>query len=164
MTEPDEALLHAREHWATICDEDGFPEVAEAYRRGVNDESLATDALFYRAGAAASAERIKELEAELKDTEQDLHDYSVELGRLTSALNKGHRESVLIGQQMSAERIKELEEALIKTGASLAAAISLLEHGGRKAAASDKMFEIMLEDYRAALSEARALLKEPEND
>ncbi len=55
------------------------------------------------------AERIKELEAELKDTEQDLHDYSVELGRLTSALNKGHRESVLIGQQMSAERIKELE-------------------------------------------------------
>jgi DNA-binding ferritin-like protein len=58
------------------------------------------------------------------------------------------------------ERIKQLERALIKTGASLAAAISLLENGGRKAAASDKMFEIMLEDYRAALSEARALLKE----
>jgi hypothetical protein len=60
------------------------------------------------------------------------------------------------------ERIKQLERALIKTGASLAAAISLLENGGRKAAASDKMFEIMLEDYRAALSEARALLKEDE--
>ena len=65
MTEPDEAMLYAREHWATICDEDGFPEVAEAYRRGVNDEALATDALFYRAGAAAYAERIKELEAAL---------------------------------------------------------------------------------------------------
>jgi hypothetical protein len=62
------------------------------------------------------------------------------------------------------ERIKQLERALIKTGASLAAAISLLENGGRKAAASDKMFEIMLEDYRAALSEARALLKESRND
>ena len=66
MTEPDEALLYAREHWATICDEDGFPEVAEAYRRGVKDEVLATDALFYRAGAAAYAERIKELEAALR--------------------------------------------------------------------------------------------------
>jgi len=64
------------------------------------------------------------------------------------------------GAAASEARIKALEEALIKTGASLAAAISLLEHGGRKAAASDKMFEIMLEDYRAALSEARALLKE----
>ena len=63
MTDADEALLYAREHWATICDEDCFPEVAEAYRRGVNDEVLATDALFYRAGAAASAERIKALEA-----------------------------------------------------------------------------------------------------
>ena len=62
MTKPDEALLYAREHWSTICDEDGFPEEAEAYRQGVKDESLATDALFYRAGAAASAARIKALE------------------------------------------------------------------------------------------------------
>ena len=53
--------------------------------------------------------RVAELEGELKDTEEDLHDYSVELGRLTSALNRDHRESVLIGQNMSAERIKELE-------------------------------------------------------
>ena len=70
MTEPDEALLCAREHWATICDEDGFPEVAEAYRRGVNDEVLATDALFYRAGSAASAERIKELEARVAEPDR----------------------------------------------------------------------------------------------
>lgn len=66
MTDADEALLYAREHWATICDEDGFPDVAEAYRRGLNDEVLATDALFYRAGAAASADREEDLEAALK--------------------------------------------------------------------------------------------------
>lgn len=40
--------------------------------------------------------------------------------------------------------------------AALAAAISLLEKGGREAAPSDKMFEHMLADYRAVLEEARA--------
>ena len=67
MTKPDEALLYAREHWANICDEDGFSDEAEAYRRGVKDESLATDALFYRAGAAASEARIKALKEALRD-------------------------------------------------------------------------------------------------
>ena len=65
MMNPDEALLWAREHWATICDEDGFPEVAEAYRRGDRDESLRDDIEAYR--AAASAARIKALEDEVRD-------------------------------------------------------------------------------------------------
>ncbi|MFN8993414.1 MAG: hypothetical protein ACK5X3_07115, partial [Pseudomonadota bacterium] len=30
----------ARNRMATRCDEDGFPEVAETYRRGYRDESL----------------------------------------------------------------------------------------------------------------------------
>jgi hypothetical protein len=62
MTKPDEALLYAQEYWATICDEDGIPDEAQCYRRGENDEYLADDAHFYRAGQAASAERIKALE------------------------------------------------------------------------------------------------------
>lgn len=66
MSEPDEALLHAREYWATICDEDGFPDEAQCYRRGGVDHTLVHDAHFYRAGQAASAERIKALEAFLK--------------------------------------------------------------------------------------------------
>lgn len=53
---------------------------------------------------------------------------------------------------------EKLKEALINVAASLAAAISLLERGGKKAAPSDKMFAQMLEDYRASLSRARALL------
>lgn len=54
--------------------------------------------------------------------------------------------------------VRELVEAFIETTASLAAALSLLEKGGRKAAASDKMFSIMLDDYRGALEKARAAL------
>lgn len=47
---------------------------------------------------------------------------------------------------------------LLHTAASLAAAISLLERGGKKAAASDKMFAQMLTDYRKTLDAARAHL------
>lgn len=45
--------------------------------------------------------------------------------------------------------------AVIHALASLAATISLLERGGKKAAPSDKMFEVMLDDYRSALRDAR---------
>jgi len=61
---------------------------------------------------------------------------------------------------IEADRIKELRRTLINTVANLRAAISLLENGGKKAAPSDKMFEIMLSDYRAAADRAAALLRE----
>lgn len=47
---------------------------------------------------------------------------------------------------------------LIAMAAALNAAISLLEAGGKKAASSDKMFEQMLCDYRAALARGLAAL------
>jgi hypothetical protein len=51
---------------------------------------------------------------------------------------------------------------LIDVAASLAAAISLLERtqSAKKSAASDKMFRIMLNDYRKSLERARAFLRE----
>ncbi len=55
----------ARERMATRCEEDRFPDVAESYRRGDRDESLRDDIEAYRAGQAASAERIKALEEAL---------------------------------------------------------------------------------------------------
>jgi hypothetical protein len=55
-------------------------------------------------------------------------------------------------------RVAELEEVAVDVMASLAAAISLLERGGKKAAASDKMFAQMLVDYNASLDRARAAL------
>lgn len=57
-----------------------------------------------------------------------------------------------------AERIAKLEEVLLNAAASLAAAISLLERGSKKAAPSDKMFDMMLSDYQKALAGARATL------
>lgn len=58
-------------------------------------------------------------------------------------------------------RVAQLEGALIGTTASLVAAISLLERGGKKAAPSDTMFAMMLGDYRKAVGEARAALTQP---
>lgn len=55
------------------------------------------------------------------------------------------------------------KDVLINVTASLVAAISLLERGGRRAAASDKRFDMMLEDYRLSVKEARVLLQEEHN-
>ncbi|MCA3750603.1 MAG: hypothetical protein IM665_08555 [Phenylobacterium sp.] len=60
--EPDEALLSVRRYWADRSERQGFSEIAEAYRSGKSDKSLQQEARAYRAGQAASAERIKALE------------------------------------------------------------------------------------------------------
>lgn len=60
-----------------------------------------------------------------------------------------------------AER-ETLRKAATAVAASLAAAISLLERGGKaakKAAPSDKMFDQMLVDYRRSLDRARTALR-----
>lgn len=54
----------------------------------------------------------------------------------------------------------ELQKALTNVCASLVAAISLLEKGGKVAAPSNKMFDQMLMDYKASIDRARAVLKE----
>ncbi len=55
-----------------------------------------------------------------------------------------------------------MRAAFLGATAALAAAISLLERGGKKAAPSDKMFAQMLVDYNKALDAARAALAEAE--
>lgn len=60
--------------------------------------------------------------------------------------------------QSQAARIAELEVGLVDVTASLVAAHSLLSRSSKKAAASDKMFDQMLADYRASIDRARALL------
>ena len=55
-----------------------------------------------------------------------------------------------------------LREALMGVTSSLAAAISLLERGGKaakKAAPSDRMFDQMMLDYKKSFERARKLLK-----
>ena len=70
MTEPDEALLWAREDAAAEWEKDGFSDLASKCRSGKYDPSLAQDAYAYRAGQAASAARIKELEARVAELEK----------------------------------------------------------------------------------------------
>ena len=65
--------------------------------------------------------------------------------------------------EAKAAEIKRLRRVVIDVAASLAAAISLLERGGKaakKAAPSDLMFDQMVRDYTASLEDARAALGE----
>jgi hypothetical protein len=55
-------------------------------------------------------------------------------------------------------QVAALREVGLGCLASLVAAIDLLGRGGKKAAPSDKMFEVMLEDYRRSVDKARAVL------
>lgn len=48
-------------------------------------------------------------------------------------------------------------DVTLDLAASLAAAISLLERGGKKAAPSGKMFDQMLADYQGALDRFRKI-------
>lgn len=73
------ARYWARERMATRCQEDGFPEVAEAYRRGDRDEFLRDDIEAYLAGAAASADREEELEARVAELEGALREVADDL-------------------------------------------------------------------------------------
>jgi hypothetical protein len=57
-------------------------------------------------------------------------------------------------------KLAKAVEAAIDTCASLAAAISLLDRGGKKAAPSNKMFDQMMADYRASLERTRTTLTE----
>lgn len=59
------------------------------------------------------------------------------------------------------EGAKAMQKIAIDVGARLAAAISLLERGGKaakKAAPSDRMFDQMLVDYKASLERLRTAL------
>lgn len=89
--------------------------------------------------------------------------YSLEKGLLTNA-DKQEIARLLrafTAQQPVAPRAPR-RDPIVAAIASLAAAISLLERTpkAKKAAASDKMFDQMLDDYRRALANARDAISE----
>lgn len=74
MTEPDEALLWARELTAKEWERHGgSPHIVALARSGDFDHRLTLAAEGYRAGAAASAERIKVLEERVAELEEVTH-------------------------------------------------------------------------------------------
>lgn len=85
---------------------------------------------------------------------------TAEVERLTARLETSERVDKLFDETMASltAEAERLRAALIDNAASLEAAISLLERGGKKAAPSDKMFEMMLNDYRKSTNNARAAL------
>jgi len=52
-----------------------------------------------------------------------------------------------------------IEDATIRVAAALAAAISLLERSPKTAAPSDKIFDMMVSDYKRALEAWRAAIR-----
>jgi predicted nuclease with TOPRIM domain len=92
MTEPDEALLSVRRYWADRSERQGFSEIAEAYRSGKSDKSLRQEARAYRAGQAASAERIKALEEENAALEEMAGTYQVRMSDMLTRLHERYPE------------------------------------------------------------------------
>ena len=78
MSEPDKAILWARERAARWQDESGG-EAGPSYRSGKLDFLLGEEVEGYRAGQAASAERIKALEHIAKAAQQRANDHGEQL-------------------------------------------------------------------------------------
>ena len=89
--------------------------------------------------------------------------------KLQARIDAGDYDSMWDMQLLARHRLASTQPApafpreewgtLVHAVASLRAAISLLEKGGKKAAPSDKMFAQMLKDYHAAATKAAALLQ-----
>jgi hypothetical protein len=77
MTEPDEALLWAREYAAALCGRFDDPKGAQLYRSGEYDDLIDYTPEAFRAGQAAPTERIKALE-ELLNHAEDLFDWAAQ--------------------------------------------------------------------------------------
>ena len=81
----------------------------------------------------------------------------IDIGRHNLMIGNSTKLREMVDRAVKADA-EALRESLLNTAASLAAAISLLERGSKKAAPSDKMFDMMLSDYRKTLASARTTL------
>jgi hypothetical protein len=123
MTEPDEALIWARERakadWLECDDETGtLHAAAEDFPSGDSDhfEDIEWRAEAYRAGQAASAERIKALEGSIREALRLLNEYAdmtLEEWDDTIADN-GAACWMLIRAQLKAVVVADLNRALLK--------------------------------------------------
>lgn len=71
---------------------------------------------------------------------------------------RDEKESEEDTQYIRADLVNELVATLKNTTAHLVATHSLLQRGGKKAVASNTMFELMLKDYEKSIGVARAAL------
>ena len=78
---------------------------------------------------------------------------------IIAACKRDAAEANAYAEELEANLAKAVEVG-VDVAASLSAALSLLEHGGKKAAGSDKMFAQMLVDYTASLDRFRITFEE----
>ena len=115
MTEPDEALIWARDDLAGEFDV-YKPYYAALIRRGREDASLSASARAYRAGQAASAERIKALEEAIHEAMRRLNEYA----DMTvdewddSVADGGIMAWMVIRQELKTVVVYRLDRALLK--------------------------------------------------
>ncbi len=83
--------------------------------------------------------------------------YSIERIQAAKVIEEQAARIAELERKLESARSDALHEVL-PVASSLAAAISILENGGKKAVASDRMFEQMMTDYRKSLGDFRAIL------
>jgi hypothetical protein len=159
MTEPDEALLRVRENAAAYCDRHGDWLQANAFRQGHNDDLLTEEAEAYRAGQAASAERIKALEEALAKANRPRWFYADDEGTPFGSVYEaaeGVAESGLFGENNCGER--HLVE--VQTGRPCAPVWAVIRFFTKDELKDRRDFEWFEVTECATEAEAEALLKE----
>jgi predicted nuclease with TOPRIM domain len=93
VTEPDEALICARLWRCKNLQDLGFPpSLVQSVSEGSTDETLQSFAQGYRAGQAASAERIKALEEENAALEEMAGNLQVRMSDMLERLHERYPE------------------------------------------------------------------------
>lgn len=122
-----------------------------------DDPSSVVFATHINPDGPEAAELIRALTAERDRLAAENEGLEAQIAAIEEDGTQEHNEAIRLRGENA-----RLREGLLDSSASLAAAISLLERGGKRAAPSNKMFDQMLKDYQSSLERARALLnKEP---
>jgi hypothetical protein len=130
--------------------------------RGLAKAHALGSAFFDKENARTCSSAADALEAQARELAEARSDLDAAYLRQNDILIERDTAEARIAALEDAVRVKD--EAHLGAMAALAAAISLLERTpkAKKAAPSDRMFDLMLDDYRKALDAARTALSNGE--
>jgi hypothetical protein len=158
VSEPDEALLWARNDWAKAFDE-FKPFVAARIGRGEDDGHLTEYVRAYRAGQAASAERIRALEEALEKANRPEWFYGDPEASPADSVDDVIKEALewgLLGET-GPGHVEVFQINTARPCATVWAVVRILTEAEREARDDGFVFDVT---ECATEAEARALLKE----
>lgn len=120
----------------------------EGYEQDEDDDRIITSAMiekWYAGVTTEAADAIKELVAERDNLVSVICEHVAKRKEYYDRAEKAEAD-------LAAAR-----EGLRDVLAHLVAAVSVLEHGGKRGVASDKMFKVMLSDYHKSIERGRAI-------